>query len=267
MSIKDYYSILEIDRTASSEDIKKSYRKLSMKYHPDKNNGDIEAENRFKEINEAYSVLSNEEKKAEYDNPNQFANIFNGFDPFSFMRRHSHRPNPNAPRDGRPISIEAELPLETFLFGGKYMVKLNFTDTCTACGGKGYTKANKCDLCHGDGFVHITEQRGNFISTNSMPCMKCSGVGAIPDDKCPECNNGGVNVSKEFIFDINPEVGMGEAITIFNSGRSGINGGKNGDVTIIITGVNKKGIANLEPHEHNALKEIARKLNDGIKST
>lgn len=130
---KDYYSKLGVEKTASQEDIKKAYRKLSMKYHPDHNPDNAESEAMFKEINEAYSILSDENKRRDYDNPmsgsfdglfSSFAQNFNGF------RGNMRRPDPNRPMDGQFIGVEIELSLRLFLFGGEYILKLNYSESC-----------------------------------------------------------------------------------------------------------------------------------------
>ena len=114
---KDYYEILGVSNNASDNDIKKAYRKLAMQYHPDLNHGKEEwANDKFKEINEAYSVLSDDEKRHQYDNPNPFSGF--GFNPFAAQAR-PQKPDLNAPKNGKFIAIEVEIPIKTFIFGGK----------------------------------------------------------------------------------------------------------------------------------------------------
>jgi len=265
---KDYYSILEVSKSATPDEIKKSYRRLSMKYHPDKNPDNKEAEDKFKEINEAYSILSNEEKKSEYDNPNPFGNMFSGFDPFSQMRRRHTKPNPNAPRDAQLIGLEVELPLKTFLFGGKFSVDLSFQDGCVECGAKGFTEWQTCDLCGGEGVFNHTECTQGMTSSFIRPCPKCRTMGITGTNVCKACNGTSqLIVDKSFEFDIPAGVKLGNRFAKQGVGRKGLNGGRDGDVMIMVAGVKVPDISKLGQDKTEQLKSLLEGLDNDNKST
>ena len=263
---KNYYSTLGVEKTASKEDIKKTYRQLSMKYHPDHNPGNAEAEEMFKEINEAYSTLSDDDKRAQYDNPNNgsFSGLFNSFaQNFGGFRGYSTRPDPNRPVDGQFIGVEVELPLKLFLFGGEYTLKLNYSEACDVCVGKGYTHGTKCDMCKGEGYVQHVERRPGFQSISSVPCSKCRGTGMQAVDKCEKCSGGGNLVinDKEFIFTLPENIKIGSRFMLHETGRNGVNGGKRGDVGIIIAGVQATDMNKLSTDKVEQLKNLLDELN------
>lgn len=267
---KDYYAILEVEKNATPEDIKKSYRRLSMKYHPDKNPDNKDAEDKFKEINEAYSILSNSEKRSEYDNPigNPFESMFGGFDPFSQMRRRYNKPDPNAPRDGQPIGVEVELPLKTFVFGGKFKVSLSFQDGCVECGAKGFTEWQTCDLCGGEGVFNQTERSQGMTSSYIRPCPKCQTMGITGTNVCEACNGAAHTlVNKEFEFDIPVGSTLGSRFVTQGVGKKGLNGGRDGDVVIMVVGIKQLNLDNLPKHKATKLKSLLEELDNDIKST
>lgn len=239
----DYYSVLGVDRSASQDDIKKQYRKLSMKYHPDHNPGDEESESKFKEISEAYSVLSDENKRKQYDNPNPFENIMSGFG-FGFNQPERQKPNFNAPRDGALIQTQIRLPLKLFLFGGKLRFRTSYYESCTDCGAKGFTEGEECTTCQGYGTQQHVERRPGFQSVSTRPCPECHGRGIKPLDKCEACKGSGKRLveDKEFLFDIPENVEIGQRLFLSGQGRKGVNGGRDGDVVILIIGVDKAAI-------------------------
>lgn len=231
MKKKDYYEILGVSRDASSEEIKKAYRKLALKYHPDKNNGDEKKEERFKEIAEAYSILNDEEKKAKYDN--------GGFDAFEdigfnmnindiirdFMGGFNHKTQ----NKGQDIHIKVVLTLEEMYFGVTKKIKVNKKLICDACKGEMTT----CKKCGGSGFILYT-QRTNFgLSQIQMSCDECGGTGKVILNKnCKKCNSTGF-VDSEEVIDINFKKGIyhGAQLNIQGKGNP-IHNGINGDLII-----------------------------------
>jgi molecular chaperone DnaJ len=260
-----YYDILGVDSKASSEEIKKAYRKLSMQHHPDKG-GD---EEQFKKIAEAYSVLSNDEKRQQYDNPDPLSGLggMGGF-PFGFARPRHQKPDLNAPRDGQFIGVEASIPLKHFIFGGQFKINLSYHEGCVDCGGKGFLKGEECTVCRGEGFVQQVERRPGFVSSATRPCHNCDGLGQVPTEKCKVCNGRGGNPveNKEFIFDIPKGVTLGSRIISHGTGRVGINGGRNGDVGIIITNIKSPSIDKLSLEELENFKNLLEVLDNDTES-
>ncbi len=258
----DYYGVLGVDRSASSEDIKGAYRKLSMKHHPDRNMGDKESEEKFKEINEAYSILSNPDKRREYDDPmsgmafNPFGIFNGGSGGFGGFQR--HKPDLDSPRDGKIIVLETEIPLRLFLFGGDYEAKISFNDGCKACGGKGFKIGSECGVCKGNGVVQSVERRPGFQSVTNRPCHACSGLGQTSEDKCPVCGGAGnlrVN-NKSVMFNIEASNRLGHRYFATGQGRSGLNGGRDGDVVLIVTGVDLSVLNKLTSDKIETLKNL-----------
>jgi molecular chaperone DnaJ len=219
---KDHYQTLGIERGASKDEIKKAFRKLAHQYHPDKQGGD---EGRFKEINEAYTILSDEKKRAEYDAYGQTFNGggggagqgFGGFDFSGFGQQQGFGQGGvefdlgdmfgdffgggrARTRRGRDISIDIELTFKESIFGVERRVLLNKVATCTTCGGSGAkdkTDLKTCDTCNGAGKIHDTKQTvfGTFATTRA--CTSCSGVGKVPREVCAECHGHGVDKREE----------------------------------------------------------------------
>lgn len=259
--MSNYYETLGVDRKASQEEIKKAYRTLSKKYHPDLNNGDKESEAKFKEVNEAYSILGNEERRQKYDNPDPFAGVFGGRSPFSgfgFERPKPQKPDLNRPKDGNFIGIEVVLPLKTYLLGGKFKLTTSYFEGCTDCGGKGFHTGEECTNCGGSGYVENVVQRANFRSVSHGPCPRCRGLGVEAKDTCEKCSGkGNVKVEgKEIIFDIPQNTDIGARFVKTGEGRAGLNGGRNGDIGIMIVGIQKPNIDKLSAEEIEKLKEI-----------
>lgn len=266
MSKKDYYTLLEVERDASSEDIKKSYRRLSKKYHPDHNPGDKEAEEKFKEINEAYSTLSNNDKRREYDSP-PFINPFSNFD--SFFGRHAPRkPDLNSPRNGKLIVVEVELPIKVFFLGGVLKTKLSYHEGCKDCGGKGFMNGTTCDFCRGAGYINKVERREGFVSSYTHPCPKCNATGLMGTDQCTKCNGTG-NIfikDKELEVTVPSNAVIGSSIILPRAGRSGLNGGADGDIRVVIVGVKKPNLNKLTTEEVEQVKNFLEGLDNVIKS-
>jgi molecular chaperone DnaJ len=228
---KDYYEILGVAKDADQEEIKKAYRTLSKEHHPD-HGGDAE---KFKELSEAYSVLSNPEKRQNYDNPmrnmgNPFEDIFRNFGG-SFGRRRP--PNPNAPRRGRNIVIEQEIPIRLFILGGKIKVSFKLRDLCTDCNGTGAEETITCSACSGSGQIIEGRQMQGVFMQSSRPCPTCSGRGFRASKECKACQGqGNKEVEKNLEVELQPGTREGQAIGITGQGGSGANGGSPGDLII-----------------------------------
>lgn len=204
---KDYYSILGVDRNATDDDIKKEYRKLAMKYHPDKNPGDKESEQKFTEITEAYEILVNSDKRRQYDS--QQMNFSDMFGMFSFTQNftnngfHGFQNNQRGQR-GQDIIIILELTLEEVLTGVQKTIKYKKYDKCEKCAGKGCLSLEKitCKKCNGTGKLTITKTMGPYIINNSIICDECSGSGYKFKDTCSDCSGTG-RILKDTITVIN----------------------------------------------------------------
>lgn len=257
---RDYYEVLGVDKSASDADIKKAYRNLAKKYHPDANPGDATAEAKFKEINEAYSVLSDSETKARYDqyghagtDPNfgagGFGGGFGGFgggfggdafdlgdlfgDLFGGGRRSSR---PNAPQKGADIETYITLTFEEAAFGCTKEIEFTRVETCSSCKGSGANGANgveTCKTCNGTGTVR-TIQRTPFGSMQSQrPCSACKGTGKIIKDPCTECKGSGVNrIKKKLSVNIPAGIDDEQRVILRGQGNHGSNGGPAGDLYV-----------------------------------
>lgn len=261
MAKRDYYEVLGVDKNASPDDLKRAYRKLAMKYHPDKNPGDKEAEEKFKEAAEAYGVLSDPDKKARYDqfghagvdgqgfgggegmNMNdifsQFGDIFGDFfggGGFSGFGGGSSRTR-RAVRRGSNLRIKVKLTLEEIDHGCEKKIKVNKYVPCPECGGSG-AKGNAKETCHRCGGTGmITEMRRTILGQmqTSSPCPECGGEGQIIKDKCKHCNGEGI-VRGEEIITINIPAGVSDGMQLNMSGKgnAALHGGVPGDLIILI---------------------------------
>jgi molecular chaperone DnaJ len=259
MSGKDYYSILGVDKKADKEEIKKAFRTLAHKYHPDKKTGDAE---KFKEINEAYSVLSDDGKRAQYDQfgsagPNQGfggGQGFNGFDFSQFTQGFNGGQGfefdfgdifgdvfgggrGRQGKRGRDISVDIELSFEESVFGVERTMLLNKVSKCDACGGSGAEKGSElvtCATCNGKGSLREVKRSifGQFESTTT--CETCHGTGKVPKEKCHSCHGQGV-YKKETEIKVKIPAGIdnGEMIRLSGAGEA-ISGGQAGDLYIKI---------------------------------
>lgn len=198
---KDYYKIFGVDKNATQDEIKKAYRTLSKKWHPDRNPGNKEAEEKFKEIQEANEVLSDPEKRKQYDNPNPFGG-FNGFDftgfnfgDFGFNKRKQPEPVQN----GDDIYVQINLDINDIYNLGKKDITYLRKKKCSHCNGK--SEKQICPHCHGTGNVVETAQQGNMIFQTTKPCTYCNGKGVKYVVHCDHCNNTGLEteVIKETI--------------------------------------------------------------------
>lgn len=254
---RDYYEVLGVQKGASEEDIKKAYRQMAKKYHPDLNPGDKEAEARFKEVNEAYEILSDSTKRARYDqygqagvDPNFGAGGYQGYgfdnidvdlgDLFSsFFGGGGRRQNPNAPRRGSDISASVIISFEEAARGCQKQVNVHVVTTCDDCGGSGAAKGtapHSCPTCHGTG-QERRQQRTPFgvIQTQTV-CSQCHGRGSIIDTPCRSCDGTG-HVRKPSTVGINIPAGINDdqVISIRGKGNAGINGGPAGDLQISVS--------------------------------
>lgn len=261
---RDYYEVLGIDKSASQDDIKKAFRKQARLYHPDLHPDDKEAEAKFKEVNEAYEVLSDADKKAKYDqfgfagvDPNYGAGAgaggFGGFSGFSggfgggvddilnaFFGggSSSRRADPNAPRRGEDIESTITLDFMDACKGCQTTVQVSRMEHCKECGGTGAAKGSSrktCPDCNGSGTVRMTQNTpfGSFAQT--ARCSRCGGKGTIIDNPCPSCSGRG-RVRNTIKKTINIPAGVydGMQLRIRNEGSQGINGGPAGDLYLSV---------------------------------
>ncbi len=250
MREKDYYAILGVPRNATQEEIKKAYRKLALKYHPDRNPGNPEAEEKFKEISEAYEVLSDPEKRAIYDSQglsglhrsgfrgfedisdifSAFSDLFEEFFGFGFKTHRAAR----KPRPGADLSYEVSLSLEDVFHGKETEITLEKYERCEVCGGSGSAPGRGlkfCHFCKGKGYVVHSE--GFFrISTT---CPHCHGVGTLVAEPCEKCRGEGRYWKKKKIrVKIPPGVEDGTILRIAGEGEAGLYGGPPGDLYLKI---------------------------------
>jgi len=246
----DYYDILAVSRTASSSEIKKAYRMLAMKYHPDRNPDDPAAESRFKECAEAYEVLSDVQKRKIYDTygheglkssgyqgPGNFEDIFSGFgDLFGdlFGRREGAASRRNGPVPGNDLRYDITISFMEAVHGTAKEVELTRRDTCWTCEGSGCRPGHKretCPLCHGRGQV-IRSQ--GFFQVSSA-CPQCHGEGEIVKEPCTDCNGTGlVNKTKTVSIKIPAGVDHGARMRLRGEGEGGRRGGTTGDLYVVI---------------------------------
>jgi molecular chaperone DnaJ len=268
MAKKDYYELLGVDKNANADDLKKAYRKLAIKYHPDKNPGDKEAEDKFKEIAEAYSVLSDPDKKARYDRFghegvggagghgaggfnmedifSQFGDIFGDSSPFSsfFGGGGGGR---RAVRKGSDLRIKLKLNLEDIANGVEKKIKVKRYVSCKSCQGNGSnhgTSLQNCTTCNGSGQIKRVQQTmlGQMVTTNT--CHTCNGEGKVVVERCEACFGEG-RVLEEDMLSIKIPAGVGEGMQLSMSGKGNVptRGGVAGDLLIQI-----------EEEEHPTLK-------------
>lgn len=261
MASKDYYEVLGLEKGASDEEIKKAFKKQALKYHPDRNQGNAEAEEKFKEINEAYQVLSDPEKKSRYDQYGtadfnggfdggfDFSNMGGGFgDIFEtifgggFGGGSSNRRN--APQRGDDIEYTLNLTFEEAVFGVEKEISVTRNETCTTCSGSGAkpgTSPVTCSKCGGTGQIKVQRQTplGNFVSTST--CDKCGGRGKTIETPCSDCRGRGhVRKNKKITVNIPAGVDTGNVMPLRGQGEHGVNGGPAGDLYIRINVANSK---------------------------
>ena len=266
---RDYYEVLGVSKGASEDEIKKAYKKLARKYHPDMNPGDKEAEEKFKEVNEANEVLSDPDKKARYD---QFG--FAGVDPsygagaggpgwgdgaagfdfgdlgdifgsfFGGGFGGAQRRNPNAPQRGESIRAAVTVTFTEAAFGCEKEITVERSEQCPTCKGNGCaagTTPEVCPTCHGSGSVQTRRQTPMGVFASTAPCSKCGGTGRIIHQPCPDCHGQG-RVRKRRSIKVNIPAGIddGQTISLRGQGHAGRNGGPSGDLLITVM---------VQPHE------------------
>ena len=252
---RDYYEVLGVDRGADDATIKKAYRKLAKKYHPDANPGDKEAEIKFKEASEAYAVLSDADKRRQYD---QFGHAafenggggagaggfdFSGFD-FSgfgdifgdFFGGGSRRQQNNGPMKGANLRASVRITFEEAVFGCKKELDIVLKDECTTCHGTGAkpgTSPETCTKCGGKGKVVFSQQSLFGMVQNVQMCPECNGTGKVVKEKCPDCRGTGYTSSRRRIsVDIPAGINDGQSVRIREKGEPGVNGGPRGDLLV-----------------------------------
>ena len=265
MDKRDYYESLGLKKDASDDAIKKAFRQQAKKYHPDVNPGDKNAEARFKEINEAYEVLSDADKKSRYDqfghagvDPNFNAGGFGGFSGFGdmgfdlgdlfgsiFGGGGSAGRNRNAPRRGEHVRANTTITFEEAAFGCDKEVPISRIESCDDCEGSGCkegTTAEKCPECGGRGTV-TKQQRTPFgVMQSTADCPKCSGRGKIIHQPCEKCRGLGlVRRNKNISVSVPGGIDAGQTISMRSQGSVGVNGGEPGDLHVTV---------NVLPHEH-----------------
>ena len=260
---KDYYELLGVSKSSSPDEIKKGYRKMAMQFHPDRNPGNKESEEKFKEVNEAYEVLSNPEKKKMYDqfghaafsqnmggghrggggfNSSQFdfGDIFGGdfediFDSFGGLfgsRKKRTNSNTRQPERGRDMLVEVEITLEEALSGAEKIIKMNRKEECSVCNGKGTENQGDmvtCPKCNGRGETVISQ--GLF--TIRQTCSRCGGSGTAIKNPCKKCSGSGTVVEERKIkVNIPAGIDNGTRLKMSNEGEAGKNGGPRGSLYI-----------------------------------
>lgn len=257
-SKRDYYEVLGVSKDADDAAIKKAYRALAKKYHPDMNPGDAEAEKKFKEASEAYAVLSDAEKRRQYDqfghaafeggaggaggfggfdfNGADFGDIFGDIfgDLFGGGGRRGGRAN-NGPMKGANIRKSIRITFEEAVFGCKKELEVILKDPCTTCGGTGAkpgTSPETCPKCGGKGQVVYTSQ--SFFGTvqNVQTCPNCGGSGKVIKEKCTSCSGTGYTSSKKIEVTIPAGIDNGQSVRIREKGEPGTNGGPRGDLLV-----------------------------------
>ena len=255
---RDYYEVLGIQKGANEDEIKKAYRKAAKQYHPDLHPGDKVAEEKFKEVNEAYEVLSDSEKRARYDqfghagvDPNFgagggspfgqdmdigdiFNSFFGGFGGFGGNRRS----NPNAPRRGNDVETQLTITFEEAAKGCKKTVSYSNVVTCEECHGTGAQKgsqARTCSACSGTGRVTVSQRSPFGVVQTQRSCDACRGKGKIIDSPCRACNgNGRQRKNKKIEINIPAGIDNDQVLNVSGKGNSGINGGPAGDLHVYI---------------------------------
>lgn len=262
MSKKDYYDVLGVSKTATADEIKKAYRKLARQYHPDVNKDNPEAAEKFKEASEAYSVLSDEQKRAQYD---QFGHAafenggaggaggFGGFEGFGGFggggmedifdmffggQGRGSRGSNAGPQRGADLRFDLEITFEEAAFGLEREISLYRDEQCPHCRGNGAepgSKVETCPECHGSGEIRFTQNTMFGQMTNVRPCPKCHGEGKIISEPCKECRGQGtVKKNKKLKVKIPAGVDNGSRLRVAGEGEAGVKGGPSGDLYVYL---------------------------------
>ena len=255
---RDLYEVLGLQKGASDDEIKKAYRKLAKKYHPDLNPGDKEAEKKMKEVNGAYEVLSDAEKKARYDqygfagiDPNyaggaggggfgsfqdfDLGDIFGSMFGGGFGGQQTRQ---NGPRKGENLRITLQLTFEEAVFGCEKSVSVTRNESCKDCGGTGAKKGTSpetCPVCRGSGQVQSTQRTPFGVFSSSSPCQNCKGTGKIIKEPCPSCKGEGrVRKTRTIRVKIPAGIDDGQTISLRGEGNGGTQGGPAGDLYVTV---------------------------------
>ncbi|MDU1411506.1 MAG: molecular chaperone DnaJ [Clostridium sp.] len=254
MANKDFYEVLGVDKSASEDEIKKAFKKAALKYHPDRNKGDKEAEEKFKEVNEAYQVLSDAEKRQRYD---QFGTAdFNGaqgFDGFDFGGFggfgdifsdifgggfSSSSSRKNAPRKGADLEYNLNLTFEEAVYGCKKEIKVTRKEKCETCSGTGAkpgTSSKTCTKCHGSGRVQMQRRTPLGVMSTTTVCDVCNGEGKIIEEPCTTCRGTGKErKTRTITVNVPAGVDTGNVMPFRGQGEAGENGGPAGDLYVNI---------------------------------
>lgn len=232
----NYYEILGVNKDASQDEIKKAYRKLAIKYHPDKNPNNKQAEQKFKQITQAYQTLSDSEKRQQYDNPRSPFDMFNsqifpGFRPFGDMFGNHHNTNKkDMPIAGQNILMGLTITLQQSYYGCEKEITIKKYSSCPECNGS-CGSFNTCKTCNGTGFYTI--RKGNMIINST--CPECGGEGIHSLHDCKTCNGQGylsTDITQK--ISIPRYISNGQKLRLANFGKPGINKGPNGDLFILI---------------------------------
>ena len=257
---RDYYEVLGLSKGASDDEIKKAYRKLAKQYHPDMNPGDKTAEAKFKEVNEAYSVLSDKDKRAKYDqfghagvDPNfgagggfggfdmgdvDLGDLFGSFFGGGFGGGFSSQQRASAPQRGESLRASLTISFEEAAFGCQKEIDLTRTEQCQECHGSGCaagTTAETCPDCRGTGTVRVQQRMGSMAFSSSAPCSRCGGKGRIIHTPCKSCGGtGSVRRQSRISVTIPAGIDNGQAVSLRGQGNAGRNGGPAGDLIVSI---------------------------------
>ena len=251
MSKRDYYDVLGIGKDASQEEIKKTYRKLARKYHPDVNK-EPGAEDKFKEVKEAYEVLNDEQKRAQYDRFGHASTQGQGFggggfggedfggfgDIFDMFFGGGGRRDPNAPRQGNDLQYTMTLDFEEAIFGKETDISIPSDENCDTCKGSGAkpgTKPETCNHCQGSGQLNMEQNTPFGRVVNKRVCHHCNGTGKEIKEKCTTCHGKGkVKKQKKIHIKIPAGIDNGQQIRVAGKGEPGVNGGPAGDLYVVI---------------------------------
>lgn len=257
MSKKDYYEVLGVERSADEAELKKAYRKKAMKYHPDRNDGDSDSEEKFKEINEAYEVLSDNEKRNMYDQfghagVNQQGGPGGGFsgqgaggfediinEMFGGGFSTGTRSSRNRPRKGKSAQVHVTVSFKEASTGVKKDIEFHRTEECDTCNGSGAepgSSSHTCDKCDGSGEIRYRQRSLFGESISVKTCDKCKGSGTVYDTPCHTCKgHGKVRRSKKIEVDIPAGIYHGAKMSLRGEGNLGSKGGPRGDVYVVVS--------------------------------